>query len=104
MILAKTVNCSPSGWATKLDNALWAYHIAYKASFGMSPYQIVFGKAFHLLIELEHQALWALKKLNFNIDEALEARVTQLHLLNEFKLKAYKSSTLYKKKMKNGTI
>jgi len=36
----------------------------------MSPYRLVFGKAYHFPIELEHQALWTIKQLNFNLDKA----------------------------------
>lgn len=61
---------------------------------------MVFGKAFHFPIELERRALWALKRLNFKHDEALQARLTQFYLLDEYKLKAYEILTLYKVKMK----
>ncbi|RDX93079.1 Pol polyprotein, partial [Mucuna pruriens] len=39
-----------------LEDALWAHRTTYRTSLGMSPYQIVFGKAYHLQVEIEHQA------------------------------------------------
>ena len=65
-ILEKIVNTSKKDWALKLDDALWAYIIAYKSLIGMSPYIVVFGKACHLPLKLEHKALWAIKKLNLD--------------------------------------
>ena len=68
-ILEKTVASSRKDWAVKLDDALWAYRTAYKTSIGLSPFQMVYGKAFHLRVELEHKAYWALRLLDF--DESL---------------------------------
>src|SRR3954468_20933556 len=64
LILQKTVNRSRKNWSKKLDDALWAYRTAYKNPMGMSPYKMVYGKACHLPLELEHKAFWAVRELN----------------------------------------
>ncbi|XP_075474526.1 uncharacterized protein LOC142505423 [Primulina tabacum] len=71
-ILGKTVKTNRKDWAIKLDDALWAYMTVYKTPIGMSPYRLVFGKACHLPLELEHRAFWAVKKLNFDMGAAGE--------------------------------
>ncbi|XP_049405186.1 uncharacterized protein LOC125868609 [Solanum stenotomum] len=84
----------------KLDDALWAYSIAYKTPIRTSPYHIVFGKTCHLPAELEHQAYWAIKRLNLDPELVGRKRVNRLHELEEFRLHVYENSKLYEEKTK----
>lgn len=64
---------------SKLSDALWAYHIAYKTSFKFTPFQLLYGQDATLLVELE------LPSLRITIDE---------HLIDEESLSQKKTTML----------
>jgi hypothetical protein len=61
MILQKIVNKSRSDWPKKISDARWAYRTAFKNLMGMSLYKMVYGKACHLPLKLEHKTFWEIK-------------------------------------------
>nr|GEY55302.1 reverse transcriptase domain-containing protein [Tanacetum cinerariifolium] len=73
-ILERTVGENRASWSDKLDDALWAFHTAFKTPIGCTPYKLVYGKSCHLPIELEHKAYWALKHANFDLKTAGDHR------------------------------
>ena len=60
------MNASRKDLSSRLDEDLLDYRKANNTPIGMSPYKLVYGKDFHLLIELKHKVMWAMKR--FKID------------------------------------
>ncbi|GJS38970.1 reverse transcriptase domain-containing protein, partial [Tanacetum coccineum] len=99
-ILERNVGENRASWSDKLDDALWAFRTTYKTPIGCTPYKLVYGKACHLPIELEHKAYWALKHANFDLETADDHRKVQLNEQNELRDHAYENSLKYKEKTK----
>nr|GFB96755.1 reverse transcriptase domain-containing protein [Tanacetum cinerariifolium] len=82
-ILERTVDDNRALWADKLDDAMWAFRTAFKTPIGCTPYRFVYGKSYHLPLELEHKAYWALKYANFDLKTVGDHRKLQLNELHE---------------------
>nr|GEW11063.1 reverse transcriptase domain-containing protein [Tanacetum cinerariifolium] len=96
----RTVGENRASWSDKLEDALWAFCTAFKTSIGCTPYRLVYGKACHLPLELEHKAYWALKHTNFDLKTVGDHRKLQLNELNELRDQAYENSLIYKERTK----
>nr|GEX01232.1 reverse transcriptase domain-containing protein [Tanacetum cinerariifolium] len=99
-IIERTIGENHASWSDKLDDALWAFRTGYKTPIGCTPYKLVYGKACHLPIELEHKAYWALKQANFDLAISGDHRKVQRNELNELRDHAYENSLIYKEKTK----
>nr|GEZ80678.1 reverse transcriptase domain-containing protein [Tanacetum cinerariifolium] len=99
-ILERKVGKNHASWLHKLDNALWAFRTAFKTPIGCTPYKLIYRKACHLPIKLEHKAYWALKHCNYDLLTAGDHQKVQLNQLNELRDQAYENSLIYKEKTK----
>ncbi|XP_021745347.1 uncharacterized protein LOC110711275 [Chenopodium quinoa] len=100
LILEKTVARNRKDWSEKLDYALWAYRTAFKTPIGTTPYHLDYGKSCHLPVKIEHRALLAIKKINFDLASAGEKRWLDFHELEELRLDAYDCASVYKSRSK----
>nr|GEY41939.1 reverse transcriptase domain-containing protein [Tanacetum cinerariifolium]GEY46086.1 reverse transcriptase domain-containing protein [Tanacetum cinerariifolium] len=99
-ILKRTMGENRALWSDKLEDALWAFRTAFKTPIGYIPYRLVYGKAYHLPLELEHKAFWALKHANFDLKTTGDHQKLQLNELSELRDQAYENSLIYKEQTK----
>ncbi|GKD99677.1 reverse transcriptase domain-containing protein [Tanacetum coccineum] len=83
-----------------LNDALWAFRTAYKTPTGCTPFKMVYGKACHLPVEIEHKAYWALKQCNMDLMAVAKNRFMELNELMELRDGAYENNRIYKERTK----
>nr|GEV52050.1 reverse transcriptase domain-containing protein [Tanacetum cinerariifolium] len=77
-ILEMTVGKNRVSWSDKLDDALWAFRTAFKTPIRCTPYKLVYEKACHLSIEIEHK----IKDRVFNVGDQVLLFNSRLKMLS----------------------
>nr|GEU63030.1 hypothetical protein [Tanacetum cinerariifolium] len=99
-ILERLVRCNPKDWSEKLNDALWAFRTSYKTPTWCPPFRLVYGKACHLSMEIEHKSYWALKQCNMDSTLASKSLLMQLNELAKLRDGTYENTRIYKERTK----
>ncbi|GJX67039.1 reverse transcriptase domain-containing protein [Tanacetum coccineum] len=91
-ILERSVGYNPKDWSQKLNDALWAFRTTYKTPIGCTPFRMVYGKACHLSVKIEHKVYWALKQCNMDLTAAVKNRFMELNELIKLRDGAYENT------------
>ncbi|KAK8704917.1 hypothetical protein V6N13_048529 [Hibiscus sabdariffa] len=97
-IISKTTDIFKD-WHEKLPFALFAYRTSIRTSTGATPYSLVYGMEAVLPIEVEIPSLRILNEIKLDEAEWIQARINQLNLIEEKRLKAICHSQMYQKRM-----
>ncbi|GKD67340.1 reverse transcriptase domain-containing protein, partial [Tanacetum coccineum] len=77
-----------------------AFQTAFKTPLGTTPFRIIYGKACHLPVKLEHKAYWDINNCNTNLTKDGENQFLQINELDKMRLDAYESFISYKERTK----
>ncbi|GJS52330.1 reverse transcriptase domain-containing protein [Tanacetum coccineum] len=99
-ILERSVGYNPKDWPEKLNDALWAFRMAYKTPTGCTPFILIYRKTCHLPVEIEHKAHWALKQCKMDLVLASKSYLIQLNELAGLSDDAYENTRIYKERTK----
>ncbi|GJU15881.1 reverse transcriptase domain-containing protein [Tanacetum coccineum] len=76
--LERTIGENRASWSDKLDDALWAFHTAYKTPIGCTLYKLVYGR--HVIYRLKapmHKEYWAFKTCKLGTNDPLLREFTE---------------------------
>lgn len=66
----KLVGTNRKDWSKKLDGTFFSILKSCKTPISTTPFRLVYGKACHFQVELEYKAYWAIKAINFEMEQA----------------------------------
>ncbi|KAK8572990.1 hypothetical protein V6N13_048555 [Hibiscus sabdariffa] len=72
----------------------------YKTYLKLNYSTLVYGKACHLPVEIEHKAYWVVKTINMDWEAAGQKRLLDLNALEKVRASAYDNAKIYKERTK----
>ena len=84
-------------WADKVPYALWGYRTSIRTATGATPYSLVYGMEDVLPVEIELKSLRIMMEAELPEQEWTSARMEQLALFDEKRMRALYQTQLYHK-------